>query len=203
MKNILLIIFLLQLTMTGIKAQSIGGGLIGGINASQVDGDTHAGYHKLGLNVGAVGIIPINPKMAISMEILYNQKGSHRRPHPNDPNASSYKLRLNYLDVPILLNFKDKNKLIVAAGLSYGTLVNYQEIINGFINPYPVGSEPWRTYDINALIDFKYPITEKLYFNFRYAYSAIGIRSYIDYMGRLRGQRNHYLGFRTLYLINY
>ena len=141
-------------------AQNIGGGLALGLNASQVDGDNYAGYHKMGLNIGVTGFIPVRDKMAISVEISLNQKGSTKRPHPQDPYGNSYKLRLDYLDIPVLFNFKDKNKLIVAGGFSYGTIVRFDEIVNGTYNTYPINDPPYSPFDINAIADLKYPIRE-------------------------------------------
>ena len=196
-------LFIFIISVFIADAQNIGGGLALGLNASQVDGDNYAGYHKMGLNIGVTGFIPVRDKMAISVEISLNQKGSTKRPHPQDPYGNSYKLRLDYLDIPILFNFKDKNKLIVAGGFSYGTLVRFEEIVNGTYNTYPINDPPYSPFDINAIADLKYPIREKLFFNFRYSYSMLGIRTYMDYMGRIRGQRNHYMAFRLLYLLNY
>ena len=124
-----LILFLILFNWQSL-AQNIGGGLILGFNASQVDGDQLAGYHKLGLNMGIMGVIPINKKTAISLEILFNQKGSVKNPHPKDPSGSSYKLRIDYLDVPVLLNFKDKEKIIFGTGFSYGTRIRFFESVN-------------------------------------------------------------------------
>ena len=183
--------------------QSIGGGVILGFNASQVDGDQLAGYHKAGLNLGLTGIIPINNKMAIGMELLYNQKGSVKNQSPKDPTASSYKLRLDYLDVPVLFMFKDKDKAIFSSGFSYGTLVNFFESVNGSQNLYPPGSNPYSPYVINWIADIKYSIMPSLYINYRFVYSVLGIRTYVDYMGRIRKQYNHYMSFRLVYLINY
>ncbi|HIF14316.1 MAG TPA: PorT family protein [Bacteroidetes bacterium] len=189
--------------INSLCGQSIGGGLILGFNASQVDGDQLAGYHKAGLNIGLTGIIPINKKMAIGMEILVNQKGSVKNPSPKDPSASSYKLRLDYLDIPVLFMIKDKQKAIFSSGFSYGTLVRFFESVNASENLYPEGSNPYSPFDINWMADIKYSIIPNLYINYRFAYSIIGIRTYVDYMGRVRQQHNHYMSFRLVYLINY
>ena len=186
-----------------IFGQSIGGGVILGFNASQVDGDQLAGYHKAGLNLGVTGIIPISKKMAIGMELLYNQKGSVKNPSPKDPTASSYKLRLDYLDVPVLFMFKDKEKAVFSTGFSYGTLVNFFESVNGTENIYPEGLNPYLTYDANWLADIKYELTSNLYINYRFAYSLFGVLTYVDYMNRIRKQYNHYMSFRLVYLLNY
>jgi hypothetical protein len=199
----LILAFAFLLCTDSLFSQSIGGGAILGFNASQVDGDQLAGYHKAGLNLGLTGIIPINKKMAVGMEILFNQKGSVKNPNPKDPSASSYKLRLDYLDVPVLFMFKDKEKAIFSSGFSYGTLVNFFESVNGSENLYPEGSNPYTPYDVNWIADIKYSIIPNLYINYRFVYSVLGIRTYVDYMGRVRQQYNHYMSFRLVYLINY
>src|SRR5690606_22344467 len=59
------------------------GGLIGGANFTQVDGDGYRGYDKTGWNVGGIVYLPfgdvdlpVEGTVALSMEVLYSQKGA-------------------------------------------------------------------------------------------------------------------------------
>ncbi len=51
------------------------GRLLLGANFSQLDGDTYAGYHKVGLNTGAEVYVHFNQAFGTSFELFYSQKG--------------------------------------------------------------------------------------------------------------------------------
>ena len=100
-----------------------------GFNISQIDGDNLAGFHKPGLQAGAGVYVFLDQKsrMSLSMEILFNQKGSRTRPgsFPID------KLLLNYVDLPVQFNYHDKDRMIFSGGFSYGRLFGTRRIIDG------------------------------------------------------------------------
>lgn len=108
------------------------GGLSAGINFSQVDGDDLAGFNKLGFQAGPILHINWTQNWSTSFEILFTQKGSRTRPDPNIINT--YKLTMNYAEIPVLMNYNDKNRLIFQAGLAYGRLFSVDEKINGYAN---------------------------------------------------------------------
>jgi len=105
------------------------GGVIAGFNMSQVHGDYHGGYNKLGLVGGPVLHINFNRSWFVSTAMLYNQKGA--RSTPKDYHGYTFKLSFDYVEVPVLINYNDKNRLIFQAGLAYGRLFNIVEEING------------------------------------------------------------------------
>jgi len=53
--------------------------MVAGINASQINGDAEAGYHKVGLNIGARGGAILGEKWEAALEILLSQQGSQAR----------------------------------------------------------------------------------------------------------------------------
>lgn len=108
------------------------GGVSAGFNFTQVDGDNYAGFNKLGLNAGPIVHVNFNPNWNVSLELLYSQKGARTKPDPNIVNT--YLLAMDYAEVPVVLNYNDKNRLIFQAGLCYGRLVSVKEEINGFDN---------------------------------------------------------------------
>lgn len=109
MRKIYLIALLFSLAAgaSNLFAQNrFGAGLTLGLNASQIDGDERLGYHKPGLNAGVRGVVRINEKIDMSTEIAYSQRGSQSRLIV-DENAPYFKIKLNYLEVPVLFNYKD------------------------------------------------------------------------------------------------
>ena len=131
-KSLLTILFLLIAGLAA-EAQIIRGGIIAGMNATQVDGDEVFGYHKYGWNLGATAMIPITKKKwFFALETTYSQKGAYQAPIWADSlKDGSYKLNLNYLEVPMLVIFEDKGGLTFGAGASLGRLIKVEEWENG------------------------------------------------------------------------
>ena len=71
------------------------------------------------------------------MEVTYNQKGARQGQQYYDSLNSGqvvtgeYKLRLNYVEVPVLIQYTDKKFITVGAGFSWGRLVGVQEWEHG------------------------------------------------------------------------
>ncbi len=190
-----------------VKAQAIKGVLIGGFNATQVDGDEVFGYKKYGWNAGASAIIPLSKKWMIGLENIYNQKGSYQRPlYDDSARNGAYRLLLDYVEVPVLLMFEDKETMIFGAGLSWGRLMNVKEYEHGTLVPTTTLKGPYNRNDWNFMMDVRFRLYKQLKFNFRYAYSLAKIRQRHFsnfYQGSWeRKQFNNVLTFRILYYFN-
>jgi len=199
MRNIIIIISLLL--FTNIQAQNIKGGLYGGFNLSQVDGDEVFGYHKIGFNGGPTAIIPFRNNFSFSIETLYNQKGSFQKPISRDTGYGMYRLKLNYVEVPLLVHYRDKGKINFGAGFTWGKLVGFKEWEHNAQINWIKDSIPYKGNDICALIDVDFPIYDRFRFNFRYSYSLFKIRTrYYPIINTTRFQYNNVLTFRLLYV---
>jgi hypothetical protein len=189
-------------------SQIIKGVGILGFNATQVDGDEVFGYHKYGWNVGASAVVPLNKHWMIGIENIYNQKGSFQRIQFSDSaHNGSYRLNLDYVEVPLLLFFEDKETMIFGAGFSWGRLIGVKEYENGNrVDSTTLLNGPYDRNDWNLLVDVRFRLYKRLKFNFRYAYSFDKIRErhYSNYyQGEWdRKQYNNALTFRLLYYIN-
>jgi hypothetical protein len=190
----------LLLLFANIIAQNIKGGIYAGFNLSQVDGDEVYGYHKIGFNGGPTAIIPLRKNFSVSIETIYNQKGSYQKPF-KDTSYGMYRLRLNYVEVPLLIHIKDKNKINFGAGLSWGKLVTFKEWEHEIPINWTKDSIPYKKEDICALVDIDLPIYDRFRFNFRYSYSILKIRTrYFPIINTTRYQYNNMLTFRILYV---
>ncbi len=200
---VLSLFFLLIFSNLEGFSQNIKGGLIAGFNATQVDGDEVFGYHKFGLNTGATAIIPINKVFSISIETLYNQKGSYQRPIYNDTvKSGEYKLKLNYLDVPVLFHYEDKGVINFGTGFSWGRLVEFAEWEHGKRINWETQTGPYKSADINWIFDVQLRMKKNFRFDFRYAYSVGKIRTRTFLTGDTRKQFNNLLSFRLIYVFN-
>lgn len=209
MKRILLIFILL--TILGnftTQAQRIMGAVFTGFNASQVDGDEVYGYKKFGLNIGAAAIIPIDDKWSISLENAYSEKGAHQRPRFLDSLDGSYDLKLNYLKVPLMVHFTDKDIVTFGAGMSWGRLIGISEQRNGYeMKGTTLESGIYRNADLNLLLDVRFRLYKRFHFDVRYAYSLrpIATREIIDSKTgypNIRDQYNGLFSFRVMYKFN-
>lgn len=188
------------------------GGLIAGANFTQVDGDRYAGYHKVGLNAGAIVYANLAPHLAGSIEILFSQKGA--RGHKAQESASrsfvisKYDIKLNYAEVPIMLNYFDKRKSNIGAGFSVSRLINATETAEQVqsVPPIPEFDQyPFRKMDYNFLIGGNLHCWKGIYLNARFQYSLRSIRDkqfqVPEYSGRSEQFSNMWT-VRVMYLFN-
>ena len=190
------------------KAQRILGAVSLGMNLTQVDGDEFFGFHKFGLNVGPMVIVPFgkNKNWSVSMELLYSQKGSY---HSGSTDSTEFRLNLDYAEVPVLLHFTDKKLISGGVGFSYGQLINYKETKNNFYDSIFVYQTGLSNSDISVIADLQIRLWSKLWANVRYQYSIVSNRtvlvkdpsSYprIEYT---RYQYNNVISVRLTWVIN-
>ncbi len=130
------IFFFFFLFLIKLQAQDIvlpenrfGGGLILGLNASQIDGDASAGYNKWTPTTGIRGIINLEGKWQITTDILYSQRGAVTASYEA---IIEQNVTTNYLEVPFMLHYRDWQKttktgqnyykVSLGAGICYGKL---------------------------------------------------------------------------------
>lgn len=171
---------------SNVVAQQFKTGLILGISTSQVDGDTYAGYNKVGLFAGGIVSKRISKdnKWHFVFEITYIQKGSRKVPHPERGDNASYFLKLNYAEVPLLVNYnflrKDTSGGITAkysleAGLAFARLVQSKETDASGIIPF---ATPFQKSDYSIILGINYFLTKRVIFNVRTEYSVAPVRKF-------------------------
>ena len=117
-----------------LHAQIIKGELILGGNISQVDGDECYRFRKPGIHAGAGALIPLTNWMDVGLEVLFNQKGAYKGDSINQHlglYSGTYKLNLNYAEIPVMIYLTDKDRYSLGVGVSYGRIVGLQEYVNG------------------------------------------------------------------------
>jgi len=100
--------------------------LLGGFNASQIDGDDSAGFNKVGLNVGGQVNILLDRtdwvgRFQPSVGIGFTQVGS--RSVSNDNLIQPIRFEMAYAQIPVMVNYIDQ-RWVFSAGVAYGRLVN-------------------------------------------------------------------------------
>lgn len=155
-----------------LHAQIIKGELILGGNISQVDGDECYRFRKPGIHAGAGALIPITSFMDVGLEVLFNQKGAYKGDSINQHlglYSGTYKLNLNYAEIPVMVYLTDKDRYSLGFGVSYGRIVGLHEYVNGQSTAIRMGDGQihWREEtagrpDISQATDIK-ELTKMLY----------------------------------------
>ncbi len=189
---------LLTIIVIYVSGQRFKGGLFAGVNASQVAGDISSGYKKLGITFGATVETPINEKWSLKMELGFSQKGS--RENPTDENGNTQMLmRLNYIDLPILLRYKINRPLTAQIGLGYGYLL-YHYVENDYSTTTVAGT-PFNTHALNILAGISYSFSTRFLIDFRANTSLIPVRPHSSGASRWfnHGQYNDVLSLTLHY----
>ncbi len=189
-------------------SQAFKGEIIGGFNKSQVDGDFAYGFKKYGLTGGVGVVVPVYKNWSLSLETLYSQKGSKLKPQYNDSLDGSYKLMLNYAEVPFMIQYTDRDIVSAGAGVSWNRLVSVEEDRDGYkVDSVSVLTRVFNRDDWMAFGDVRVRLYKNLILNARYSYSLkkIATRNMPDYENGKRIERDFYnnlWSFRLIYMIN-
>ena len=187
------------------------GGAIVGVNFAQVDGDYFAGYHKIGFNGGAIVYAQVARHVALSMEILYSQKGS--KSHIPEPSLTlpntyiiKYGIAANYVEVPVMINYFDKRKSHFGVGVSYGRLVNSHETLDidssNTVHSIDLNAKyPFAPNALDFLAGVELHLWKGLFLNVRFQYSMIPIRTVLPKDFARAEESNNLWAVRLMYLL--
>ena len=101
-------------------------GIKGGMNLYNIHNDNASTYDpKIGFNLGVLGHIHVAKHFALQPEIQYSAQGAK---YTND---NGNKINLNYINVPVLLQYMWDNGFRLEAGPQAGILVNAKSDNNG------------------------------------------------------------------------
>lgn len=202
MKKIYTILIMCAFLLAASKdteAQIVKGEVFFGGNLSQVDADGTIGYKRFGLNGGVGAIVPIyrrgNLDIEFALEVALNQKGSHDAEVEFlfDSNGDGitdnyrygkYDLRMNYLEVPMLIYFSDRQIYSIGIGASYGRMVGLKEYEGGertditLETGYENGG--YKLDDYSLLLEGKIRLHERWKIGIRYQHSLFDIRKRYD-----------------------
>ncbi|MBK8699567.1 MAG: PorT family protein [Saprospiraceae bacterium] len=161
------VLVLLLICFGQLHAQRFFGAVTLGINASQIDGDNAAGYHKPGLTGGIKVDYPVNEAVDISTELLYSSRGSRS-------NRDDIRIDLDYIEIPVLISFRDwyiekdkYDKVRVDGGISYGYLFRSASNENT-IGPY---IDQLKKHDVSLIVGAGYMFSANWGLSLRYTRS--------------------------------
>lgn len=109
------------------NAQKVNLGIKGGLNVYNVNNDNDVEYDsKTGFHAGLIGHIHVAPQFAIQPEVVYSSQGAKF----TASNTES-KLKLGYINVPVMFQYMFDNGFRLQAGPQVGFLINAETETNG------------------------------------------------------------------------
>ena len=191
--------------------RSFYGGFTLGANFSQVNGDMASGYNKVGLHAGPLVYVRFSPLFGAGLELLYAQKGSKVRrvteSYYTGTSVEAYDMKLNYVEVPLMLYYFGHRRLHYGLGVSYARLINSKEEA---FTIAPVNLDPslypFKRDAVDLLAEVNYMFYPGWFIGLRYDYSLTSIRDAeripVGYGGGLApGQYHNLFSLRVVRLL--
>jgi outer membrane protein with beta-barrel domain len=192
-----------------LKRKTFEGSLVFGANICKVDGDTYTGYHKIGIQAGGQVYVHFSPRLGVSMDLLYAQKGARggevKESYALGTYFDKYYLNLNYIEVPLTFHF-NTGFFDYEAGISYARLITSAEWAEADV---PVVIDPvlsrFNSDDWNYVLGVTVPIHKHWYGSIRYQYSIVPVRPFDRIPPRYSqygvDQYNSLAVFRVVYML--
>lgn len=174
-----------------------GGGVIGGANFSQVDGDGYGGYNALGGIAGVWLSRQIGRSdWGFRVEIRYVGKGSRSVGlfgGKQGVRATNYSFTLHYLELPIYAEYVFLERFVANIGLSAGYLLGWSER-NTYGDIDKATRLSPKRWELAGHIALAWHFQSRWAVRGGFAYSILPIRGAPDIpMGQKRGQYNNML----------
>lgn len=171
--RITLMLVLTVVISLSVKGQQLNMAVFGGMNISQVQGDSYSGFNKLGFAAGFLVNNQIDNNIYWQAEIKYGSRGVYKG--PSDGDQTLYRSGYHIVELPLSIHYLHDEKLMVEIGTSPELLVAavyWDEY--GVMDP--TNSPENRRFGLNVFAGIGYWIKPKLMVALRYTNSAIPFR---------------------------
>lgn len=106
----------MSMAVSTAAAQNINIGVKGGLNSYTINNDNDSDFDsKIGLNIGLLGHIHLTDQYAFQPELVYSMQGA---------TTGNTDIKLDYINVPLLLQYMFDNGFRIQAGPQLGFLLN-------------------------------------------------------------------------------
>ncbi len=184
MKKILLF-SLMSMLFTITNAQDIVFGLKAGLNTSNwySSNDDYSDMYdtRSSVHVGALLELNINEKFSLQPEIIYNITGAKVNPIDvtrDEVPSSDVLIDVQYISVPLMLQYKFENNFLLELGPQMGFLVDARANVDGENLDIKDNFEK-RDLALNAGLGYEFD--NGIFFNIRYVYGMSKIARNVDY----------------------
>lgn len=196
-RGTVLLIMILFIMTAPVSGQKISYGFFGGLNISQVTGDSYQGFKKMGFNAGGFVNRLIDQHFYWQIEIKYGTRGVYEG--PTDTNASLYRSSYHILELPLSVQYLFDEKILLELGMSPEVLIKtVYEDENGILNEssYPDN----RRFGLSVFAGIGYWFTDRTMAGFRYTNSAVPFRDPQEWNNaQNRGYFHNVLSFNLAY----
>lgn len=154
----------------------------------------------VGANAGVFANIPISSQFNFKPEIMYNGTGS-KVEYAQNQVGNDYTRRLNYISVPLMLEYRFIPKAFLEAGPQLSYMISAKEkyiLLNGSEATATISKDFLNQFDFGIGIGAGYYFTEKLGANIRYVAGITDIYKYND----SDAVRNNNVQVGLMYIIN-
>jgi hypothetical protein len=163
-----------MLTSVILFAQQSGLGLKAGLNVSHLQGGDNAlNGSKLGLNAGILGHLHINNTFAVQPEIMYSSQGAKY----TNVDGVEHELSLNYINIPLNLQYMFNNGFRLQTGPQVGFLVGVKDKENGSSTNF-FSSDDFKSVDFSWTAGLGYVSTSGLGVDARYNFGISNINDF-------------------------
>lgn len=115
MKKISLFVLGIVMTVSAFAQAPAKFGLKAGVNIATLRQDNVSYDSRIGLHVGGLAHIHLAPQWALQPEVVYSQEGAE---------LNDVKLKLDYVNIPLMLQYMFNNGFRIEAGPQLGLMVN-------------------------------------------------------------------------------
>ena len=170
MKKIILLVAIGGLTILGANAQNIHLGAKGGINLATLDIEGADGTinGRTSFHFGGVVNIELTEGIGIQPELLYSAQGAN-----SNVNGFESTIKLDYITVPVLLDYKILDSFSLHAGPQIGFNINAETETDDVTIDIP-GVE---TIDVALAFGAQYKLEQGVFFQARY---SLGLTDYVQ-----------------------
>ena len=178
MKKTIIILCTLFLSASAIaQDQKVKLGIKAGLNLATLTFDESEldSSSKAGFTAGVMIEIPMTKKFSLQPEILYSQQGTKTSFSDSDVTNSNYEstIKLNYLNIPVMLKYYVIEGLSVQAGPQIGILLKannkYTDNFLGYDNQESFDLKEYSSgIDTSVNVGLGYQFKDKFYTDLRY-----------------------------------
>ena len=134
-------------------------GVKAGANITKVDGQSFKKEFEYGYNLGGFAEIKLSDKFSFNPEVLFSQNSStldsnYKSIYENVIASDQSKVKLNYLTIPLLLDYKFLGPVHLQAGPQFGILMNKDK------NFLQNGEEAFKTGDFSMALGAQVKIAQ-------------------------------------------
>ena len=131
MKSRLFVLLAMLVAYSYSQAQGFHLGIKGGANITKIDGKELKDEFNYGYHLGGFAELGLGKKWFIQPEVLWSQYNTQTADDFEDivnnakPGSNSQDIKLNYLTIPITLNYRLLDWLSLQAGPQFGVLLEH------------------------------------------------------------------------------